>query len=213
MLVPFTTAVIYCCSTSNSPISPFLLLPFLCPAIKLHLIPFTEAVFCIKGTLCSSSRWLHPSPQIFPLQWFTSLSKQFAAHLSAQSQLILICFVAAQLMRSFHFFSFTFKASCTPLALCWWSMKLSLSQEGVERRFSHLPVIFLVWFPGCNSYWGGGVCKVCRILCEISDIRLNVINFQWAQEIPLENLQQVESWIMNSWLTCFKWVLLFFCLD
>lgn len=126
----------------TAPSHPFLLLSFLCPAIILNLIPFTEAVFCTKGTLCSSSRWLHPSPQILPLQWFTSLSKQFTAHLSVQSQLILICFVAAQLARRFLLFLFTFKASCTPLALCWWSMKISLAQAGVERRFSHLPAVF-----------------------------------------------------------------------
>lgn len=115
--------------------------PFHCfPAI--NLIPFTEAVFCIKGTLCSSSRWLHPSPQIFLLQWFTLLSKQFTAHLPVQSQLILICFVAAQLTRRFILFSFTFKASCTPLESCWWSMKVFLAQARVERRFSHLEVSF-----------------------------------------------------------------------
>lgn len=120
---------------------PFLLLSFLCPAIKLNLT-FTEAVLCIRGTLCSSSRWLHPSPQILPLQWFTSLSKQFTAHLSVQSQLILICFVAAQLTRRFFLFSVTFKASCTHLAQCWWPMKISLGQTGVDKSFSHLPVIF-----------------------------------------------------------------------
>lgn len=88
---------------------------------------------------------------------------------------------------------------------------LPVSGRSWKKVFPSTSDFYFVWFPGCNSYWGGGVCKVCRILCEISDIRLNVLNFQWAQEIPLESFQQVESWIMSSWLTCFKWVpLLYF---